>query len=219
MMHSLRFLLPVPALLALGLRPAQGQCSRSSAHCGAKAPKIAEAAPRPALLRLAVGPSLSSSGDFPVLKTQLEYAPQFSRHLRLGSRVAYTGGAEQKRYGDGFSVPRSYRAVSAEQEFYWLPFGTGRRGEFGMGGGVFVSYFKAADVVSITETYGAAGGPSFSYVPRKEYGIRAGYIASLYADLALNQKASWLLGGRLALQSGIRTNVAPGGQLQISRAL
>lgn len=224
-----RFLL-VSALLTTGLSAAQGQNAGSAA--GPYPAPAPAAGHRPALLRVGMGVSLSSSSDFPVLRTHLEYAPQFGQHVRLGSRLAYLGGTEFKRYAfssssgsSEFAVPHSYRAVNAEQEIYWLPFGANKRVEFGVGGGGFLSYYRATSVAAIT--YGLDANyrvETFSYVPRRQQNVHAGFITSLYVDMALDPAAKWRLGGRLSLQSGVSealnlNNSAPGGQLQLSRAL
>lgn len=165
-----------------------------------------------------MGLGLSGGGDYPALKSQLEYAPQMGQHWRLASRLAYISGSEQKRYGEYGTAPRSYRALNAEQELYWLPFGAGRAVEFGVGGGLVASYARIIDISSINLYEDLSGNITYSYVPRRRHGLLTGGIVSLYADFALNPAATWRLGGRLALQTGADTNLMPGGQIQLSRA-
>lgn len=227
MTHPLRFLLALPVVLLTGWHSVQAQCSRSGSHCSRPAHSSAQvesaATPAPrrvALLRLGMGASLSGSGDYSVLKTHLEYAPQLGRHWRLGSRLAYIGGSQPLELGDGFTVPQSYRALNAEQEIHWLPFGAGRVVEFGLGGGVFAGYGQKIGFSHYGYSTDANGNRShYSYDPHNEQGFHVGYLASLYVDVALDRTANWRLGGRLALQNDSRANILPGGQLQLSRAL
>jgi hypothetical protein len=165
---------------------------------------------------------MNGSGDYSVLKMHLEYAPQLGQHWRLGSRLAYVGGSGDYMLPYGtqeFRVPRSYRGVNAEQEVHWLPFGTGRTVEFGLGGGVYAGYAKHIGFTAAGYGLDANGSPEPFYTPRQEQGFHVGYMASLYVDIALDPKAEWRVGGRLALQNDTRANILPGGQLQISRAL
>jgi hypothetical protein len=78
---------------------------------------------RPALLRLGLGSCLNGSGDYGVVKTYLEYAPQFGQHLRLGTRLAVISGSHHIDFGEdsdgrSYTVKESYWAVNAEQEVY-----------------------------------------------------------------------------------------------------
>lgn len=116
-------------------------------------------------------------------------------------------------------MPQSYRGVNVEQEMHWLPFGVGRTVEFGVGGRAYAGYAKQIGFTQAGSRSDANGNVTFSYTPEKEQGFHVGYIASLYADVALDQKTEWRLGGRLALQNDARANIMPGGQFQISRAL
>lgn len=243
MKNSLQLLLAASGLLLISSRPAQAQCTRAVpaqaqtqcpwlAAAKNQCPAMAAAARRPALLRVGAGVSLSSIGDFPVLRTHLEYAPQLGARVRLASRLGYLSGTAVKQYGFAssggsyaFEAPHSYRAVNAEQEVYWLPFGANKRVEFGVGGGVFLSYYRAVSVAAINYEIDAAFRVErFSYVPRREQNVHAGFLTSLYVDMALDPAATWRLGGRLSLQSGVfqalnLNSSAPGGQLQLSRAL
>ncbi|GAB3237089.1 hypothetical protein GCM10027346_28220 [Hymenobacter seoulensis] len=175
------------------------------------------AAHRPALFRLGAGSSRNGTGDYPVFKGFVEYAPQFGQHVRLGSRLAYIGG-NQPYYLDAgieLAVPQSYRALNLEQEAFWVPFGVNKVVEFGIGGGLVAGYSKQ-------ETFTSAGYNSQSgayyYETAIEEGFHLGYMASLYADLALTQDRTWRIGGRLAVQNDTRGNILPGAQLQLSRA-
>ncbi|WP_375417786.1 hypothetical protein [uncultured Hymenobacter sp.] len=227
MTHSLPFLLAVPVLLAAGLRPetAQAQCSRSArSHCGRpaqaeSAAALVSAAFRSVLVGAGTGLSMSGSGDYLISKTHLEYAPQLGRHWRLASRLAYIGGSQPRKLGDQIVIPQSYRAVNLEQEIHWLPFGGGRLVEFGVGGGVFAGYGREMSIPQSGYGRDASGNRRYFYTSKREQGLHVGYIASLYADVALDPRADWRLGGRLALQNDTRANILPGGQLQLSRAL
>ncbi|GGG57081.1 hypothetical protein GCM10011378_36510 [Hymenobacter glacieicola] len=166
------------------------------------------------MFRVGAGSALNGSGDYPVFKTYLEYAPQVGQQLRLGSRLAYIGNSHPRQLRDGYSIPQEYRAVNIEQEIYWLPFGAGKVVEFGVGGGVVAGYSKQ-------KSYKAAGFNSqqeFFYTPDNTEGMHLGYIGSLYSDVALNPARTWRLGGRVALQHDTRGTILPGGQLQLSRA-
>ena len=186
---------------------------------GPDAPNLlSRIAAAPAQIRVGTGLSLSGGGDYPASKSQLEYAPQMGRHWRLASRLAYVSGSEQKRYAQYATYPRSYRALNAEQELYWLPFGAGRAVEIGVGGGLVAGYVRVIDISSINLYEDLSGNIIYNYVPRRRSGLLTGGIVSLYADFALNSAATWRLGGRLALQTGAETNLMPGGQIQLSRA-
>ncbi|WP_310395452.1 hypothetical protein [Hymenobacter sp.] len=211
MKHSLRFLLVFAVWAAIGSRSAQGQCprsvqskcTRSTSSCTRAAqPRpehVVAAAPaprRPALFRLAAGSSLNGAGDYPVLKTSVEYAPQFGRHWRLGSRLAYIGGAQPYDFGEGNVVPQSYRALNLEQEVYWLPFGLNKTVEFSLGAGAFVGYAEqkgwSQGGFNMPEPN---GNLVFNYTPANERGFGVGYIASLSVECALNEARTWRVGG------------------------
>ncbi|MDF7812023.1 hypothetical protein P1X16_11635 [Hymenobacter sp. YC55] len=179
---------------------------------------------RPALLRLGLGSCLNGSGDYGVMKTYLEYAPQFGKHLRLGSRLAVISGSNHIDFGEdyngrNYTVKESYRAVNLEQEVYWLPFGTDKTVEFSVGVGAFGGYGSSKGL-----TYGgfslnqATNQLEFSYAPSDERGFHAGYIASLNVDVAIDPARTWRVGGKLSLQNDTRANILPGAQFQVSRA-
>jgi hypothetical protein len=175
-----------------------------------------DSTPAPAkqhVVRVGAGSSLNGSGDYPVLKLYLEYAPQVGQHGRLASRLAYIGNSHPYEFGGGYIIPQSYRAVNLEQEMHWLPFGANKALEFGIGGGGFVGY-------SAQNSWLSAGvsNQQFEYEPRREKGFHVGYIASAYLDFALNQANTWRAGARVALQNDTRANILPGAQLQLSRA-
>ncbi|OGX85302.1 hypothetical protein BEN47_15195 [Hymenobacter lapidarius] len=212
--YSLLMALPI----ALTLSAARAQGSPQAETLGTNA--AASAVRRPAMVRLGVGESVNGSGDYSMLKTFIEYAPQVGRHCRLGSRLAYIGGSQPSDFGYGFVVPRSYRALNLEQEVYWLPFGLNKTVEFSLGAGAFVGYSKQKGFSQGGfNTADLNGNQSFSYVPANEKGFNVGYIGSLNVDFALNAARTWRLGGRLALQNDTRANILPGGQFQLSRAL
>lgn len=202
----------VLALIAIGLTSAQAQ-SVSSAPIH-----------RPALLRLGLGSSLNGSGDYGVTKLHVEYAPQFGRHLRLGSRLALLSGSEPYYFGYGYSIMQSYRALNAEQEVYWLPFGVNRAVEFSVGVGAFGGYGSQKGIQYGGLRFVDANGnlqtePVLDYAPLNERGFHVGYIASLNLDVALNQERTWRAGVRVALQNDTRATMLPGAQLVFSRAL
>ena len=179
----------------------------------------ASAARRPALVRLGLGSSVNGSGDYSVLKAHVEYAPQFGRYCRLGSRLAYIGGSQPSDFGYGYTVPQSYRALNLEQEVYWLPFGLNKTVEFSLGVGAFVGYSKQKGFSQAGfNTADLNGNQSFSFIPANEKGFNVGYIGSLNVDFALDEARTWRVGGRLALQNDTRANILPGGQFQLSRA-
>ncbi|WP_426491641.1 hypothetical protein [Hymenobacter sp. 102] len=165
------------------------------------------------VVRLGAGSSLNGSGDYPMLKLHLEYAPQVGRHGRLASRLAYIGNSHPYEFGGGYTIPQSYRAVNLEQEIHWLPFGANKTLEFGIGGGGFVGY-----AAQNSWLFARLNNQQFEYQPRREKGFHVGYIASAYLDVALNQENTWRLGDRIALQNDTRANILPGAQLQLSRA-
>ena len=166
-----------------------------------------------ALWRVGLGKSLNGTGDYPVLKAHVEYAPQIGRHCRLGSRLAYIGGNEPYDFGYGFTIPQSYRAVNLEQEIYYLPFGTNKTVEFSIGVGVTGGYARL-------ESFSSAGvrDGEFGYEARYERGFQVGYIVSTGLDVALDPRRTWRLGGRLAVQNDTHGNIMPGAQVQLSRA-
>ena len=245
MKSSLRLLLVASGLLLIGSRSAQAQCTRSAqsqaqcpwlaqaqaqarcpwvaAQAQSQCPGMAVAAHRPALLRLGVGNSVNGSGDYAMVKTSVEYAPQLGRHWRLGSRLAYIGGSQPYDFGEGYVVPQSYRALNLEQEVYWLPFGVNKLVEFSVGVGGFVGYSRqkgwSQAGFSLADPNGSTRDLVFDYTPANERGFGVGYIASLNVDIALNEARTWRVGGRLALQNDTRANILPGGQFQLSRAL
>ncbi|HEX8425324.1 hypothetical protein [Hymenobacter sp.] len=198
---SLTLLLAAPALLA------QAQSTPEAATH------------RPALLRLGLGSCLNGSGDYSVVKLSGEYAPQFGRHLRLGSRLAIISGSRNYDFGYGYVVPESYRAVNLEQEVYWLPFGVNKAVEFGVGVGAFGGYSSQRGVKSgglrRNET---TGNLELDYRPLHERGLNGGYIASLNIDVAIDQARNWRVGGKLSLQNDTQANILPGAQFQFSRA-
>jgi len=179
---------------------------------------------RPALVRLGLGSSLNGSGDYGVTKLHVEYAPQFGRHLRLGSRLALVSGSKPYDFGYGYSVMQSYRALNAEQEVYWLPFGVNKAVEFSVGIGAFGGYGSEKSLQYGGLRFIDVNGnflpePVLDYVGLNDRGFHVGYIASLNFDIALNQEHTWRVGGRLALQNDTQATVLPGAQLQFSRAL
>lgn len=212
MLRSVRFLTSALAMLTTHLATAQ------------TTPAPAIAAHRPALVRLGLGSSLNGSGDYGVTKLHVEYAPEFGRHLRLGSRLALLSGSQPYDFNYGYSVMQSYRALNVEQEVYWLPFGVNKTVEFSVGVGAFGGYGNQKGFQSGGVRFTDANGnyspePLFEYTPLHERGFHAGYIASLTLDVALNQERTWRVGGRLALQNDTRATVLPGAQLVFSRAL
>lgn len=179
---------------------------------------------RPALLRLGLGSCLNGSGDYGVVKTYLEYAPQFGQHLRLGSRLAVISGSHLLDFGEdsngkNYTVKESYRAVNAEQEVYWLPFGVNKPLEFSVGLGAFGGYGTSKGLMyggfSLNQSTGKL---EFSYAPLNERGFHVGYLASLNLDFAIDEARTWRAGGKLSLQNDTRANILPGAQFQISRA-
>ncbi|UOQ64683.1 hypothetical protein [Hymenobacter volaticus] len=186
--------------------------------------ELSTATHRPALLRLGLGSCLNGSGDYGVVKTYLEYAPQFGQHLRLGSRLAVISGSNHVDFGEdyngrNYTVKESYRAVNIEQEVYWLPFGIHKTVEFGVGVGAFGGYGSSKGL-----SYGgfslnqSTNQLEFSYTPSDEQGFHAGYIASLNVNVAIDPARTWRVGGKLSLQNDTRANILPGAQFQISRA-
>lgn len=180
---------------------------------------------RPALFRLGVGNCLNGSGDYGVVKTYLEYAPQFGQHVRLGSRLAVISGSHSSDFGEdyngrNYSVRESYRALNVEQEAYWVPFGVNKAVEFSVGIGGFGGYgalkgFKHGGF-SLNETTNQL---EFSYAPLNERGFHVGYLASLNLDFAVDRARTWRVGGKLSLQNDTRANILPGAQFQISRVI
>jgi hypothetical protein len=210
MKHSYAFF-SLGLLLAATALPAQAQLEPGAATH------------RPALLRLGVGSCLNGSGDYGVVKMHVEYAPQFGRHLRLGSRVAVISGSSSYDFGYGYVVPKSYRAVNLEQEVYWVPFGVNKPVEFSVGVGSFVGYGISKGLRYGELRYTDFNGnfltyPEFEYVSFQNRGFHVGYIASLNIDVAIDQARTWRVGGRLSLQNNTRATILPGGQFQISRA-
>jgi hypothetical protein len=212
MKHALQLLLIFPIWLASGSQVVCGQVSQPAAPSLLKRLALA-----PAQLRVGMGLGLSGGGDYPALKSHLEYAPQIGKRWRLASRLAYIAGSEHKRFGKYGTTPRSYRALNAEQELHWLPFGVGRTVEFGVGGGLVAGYVRVTDVSFVSLNEDLSGNTTLSYLPRQRQGLLTGGIVSMYADVALNPAATWRLGGRLALQTGANTHLMPGGQIQLSR--
>ncbi|MBO0358138.1 hypothetical protein J0X19_09300 [Hymenobacter sp. BT186] len=212
MLRSVRFLPSALVLLTIRLAAAQAQTvSAAATH-------------RPALVRLGLGSSLNGSGDYGVTKLHVEYAPEFGRHLRLGSRLALLSGSELYEFGRGYTAPQSYRAVNVEQEAYWLPFGVNKAVEFSVGVGAFGGYGSQKGVTGGGLRFIDANGtpqpePVLDYVALRERGFHIGYLASLNLDVALNQERTWRVGGRVALQHGTRAITLPGAQLVFSRAL
>lgn len=211
MKHALP-LLSLVALLGAPTLPAQAQLKPDAATH------------RPALLRLGVGSCLNGSGDYGVVKLHAEYAPQFGRHLRLGSRLAVISGSSNYDFGYGYVVPESYRAVNLEQEVYWVPFGVNKPVEFSVGVGAFGGYSSSKGLRHGGLRHTDFNGnflpyPEFEYASFHERGFHAGYIASLNIDVAIDQARTWRVGGRLSLQNDTRANILPGAQFQISRAL
>ncbi|UOG73160.1 hypothetical protein MTX78_13610 [Hymenobacter tibetensis] len=210
MKHSYAFFSLGPLLAAAAL-PAQAQSEPGTATH------------RPALLRLGVGSCLNGSGDYGVVKMHAEYAPQFGRHLRLGSRLAVISGSTTYDFGYGYVVPESYRAVNLEQEVYWVPFGVNKPVEFSVGVGAFGGYGSSKGLRYGGLRHNDYNGnplayPEFEYVSFHNRGFHAGYIASLNLDVAIDQARTWRVGGRLSLQNDTRATILPGGQFQISRA-
>ncbi len=174
---------------------------------------------RPALFRLGLGSCLNGSGDYGVVKMYLEYAPQFGRHLRLGSRLAVISGSQPYDFGRGYVIPQSYRAVNLEQEAYWVPFGVNKTVEFSVGIGGFGGYGNLKGLryggFSLNQSTNQL---EFSYVASNERGFHVGYLASLNVDVAIDHARTWRVGGKLALQNDSRANILPGAQFQISRS-
>ncbi|OWP63339.1 hypothetical protein CDA63_09970 [Hymenobacter amundsenii] len=142
------------------------------------------ASPVNPLWRVGVGGSFNGSGDYPVLKAHMEYAPLLGAHVRSASRLAYIGNSDPIVLDGVFRVPQSYRAANLEQEFHWLPFGGNRAVELGVGGGGFVGYAKSESYTM----YGRSSDRGYFSVPDNYKGVQVGYIASLYLDFALNQE-------------------------------
>lgn len=211
MIHPLRLLLPLLALSTAQLAVAQAP------------PPLAAPVHRAALLRLGLGSCLNGSGDYGVTKLQVEYAPQFGRHLRLGSRLALISGSEPLDFGHGYTVAQSYRALNVEQEAYWVPFGVNRALEFSVGVGAFGGYGSQKGIrqggLRHIDPYGNfLPEPILEYEPLRERGFHVGYIASLNLDVALNQERTWRVGTRASLQNDTDANILPGIQFQLSRA-
>lgn len=210
MKHSLLLVSAVAVLFAPAL-PAQAQSEPSpGTH-------------RPALLRLGLGSCLNGSGDYEVMKMYLEHAPQFGRHLRLGSRLAVISGSQPYDFGYGYTVSQNYRALNLEQEVYWVPFGVNKLVEFSVGIGAFGGYSSQKGIRYGELRYQDDNGnytpePIFKYDPLHERGFHVGYIASLNVDVAIDQARTWRVGGKLSLQNDSRANILPGAQFQISRA-
>jgi len=210
MIRSLRFLSPLLVLLATtAVSSAQDQ-PLPATH-------------RPALLRIGLGSCLNGSGDYSVTKLHAEYAPQFGRHLRLGSRLALISGSDPYDFGEGYVVAQSYRALNVEQEIYWVPFGTNKAVEFSVGAGAFGGYgsqkaIRHGGFRHIDYNGNFLPEPVFEYAPLHERGFHVGYIASLNLDVALNPERTWRVGSRVSLQNDTHADILPGFQFQISRA-
>lgn len=202
MLCSLRLLASISGLLVAGTLSAQAQSATPApSH-------------RPALLRVGIGSVLNGAGDYPILKSYLEYAPQFGQHLRLGTRLAFISGSQDFQLGKSYSAPQSYRAVNVEQEAYWAPFGLNRKVELSVGAGVYGGYAKNQSL----QTAGFDQNHEFFYQGTTTRGLHVGYLASLNLDVALNQARTWRLGGRVSLQNDNRATILPGGQFTLSRA-
>ncbi|RTQ46798.1 hypothetical protein EJV47_20710 [Hymenobacter gummosus] len=179
------------------------------------------AAERPHMLDFGIGQSLNGSGDFYCLKTHLGYTYTLGRHLSVGPRLAMISGADVIYFDRNAYVPVSYHAVNLEGEAYYAPFGNDRRFVFALGAGAYVGHTKQYDV--LWASYGidniADPEPRLRYEPRNTKGVHVGYLASLNADLAVDQQRRWQLGLKVALQNDTYANILPGVQLRVGRRL
>lgn len=182
---------------------------------------------RSALFRLGLGSCVYGPDSYGATKLHLEYAPQFGQHLRLGSRLAVVSGSKPYYFGEysndrTHKVRQSYQALNVEQEAYWVPFGINKAVEFSAGVGAFGGYCVhkafAGSGFYLKEPF--VGSPEFlfGYKTSDEQGFHAGYIASLNADVALNQARTWRVGGRVFLQNDTRANYLYGAQVLLAHA-
>ncbi|MBC6605497.1 hypothetical protein H8B13_01565 [Hymenobacter sp. BT188] len=179
----------------------------------------------PSTLQLGIGTAGMGTGDYVLLKAQVEYGRLFKRHLSTGTRLALAGGNReniatvynsQRPGGNGVNVPYalSYQTANLEQEFYIYPFGNDKEIRFFAGGGGYVGY---------STRYGAPAN-HLNFTTNEatldldhEEGWHAGYMFSINLDLALGSEQNWRVGGKASFQNDTFANSLASLQFNVGR--
>ncbi|RAK70513.1 hypothetical protein [Hymenobacter edaphi] len=185
-------------------------------------PALAQTAPstRPAprnLVEFGAGRSLNGSGDYFCQKFHVGYARTLGRHFSVGPRLALINGSTDIYFGQGATLPITYRAINLEGEAYYAPFGYERRFVFAFGAGAYVGHTRQHDFYYAGWGRNANNEWVFDSRPRNTQGFHVGYLASLNADYVVDDEQRWLLGAKLALQNDTYGNILPGAQLRLAR--
>lgn len=172
-------------------------------------------APRPAFLRVGLGPAYDIDNYYRCARLTAEYVPMLTRHLGLASRVAAVVGRPPGNSLEAQLPRQNYRAVYLEQEAVFYPLGTDKRVLLGLGGGGFVGYYRKNTFDFLQGNSGQV--TDFRLTSRG--GIHAGYLFSLSVEVGLGQQQRWLLGAKSTFRNGIGGNTTATHSLTIGRRL
>jgi hypothetical protein len=176
-------------------------------------------------LQLGIGTAGMGTGDYGLLKAQVEYGRLLKRYLGTGTRLAMAGGNRenvatvyntQRPGSPGVNVPYalSYQTANVEQELYLFPFGNDRQVLFFVGGGGYVGYSNryGAPVNRLNFTTNEA-----TLDLEHEEGWHAGYMFSVNLDVALGSAHNWLMGGKASFQNDTFANSLASLQFNVGR--